>query len=228
MAHLPIFVDLAGRACIVVGGGRVATQKVRALLETGACVTVIAPEFGAELLELERTWRGAADHGPSAAHLRLERRCYRSGDLDGAMLAFAATGDDAVQAEVVADADRLRVWVNCVDEPERCTFFMPAIARHGSVTLAVGTGGSSPALAGRLRDRASAAMGPEVARAADLLGALRRELPPGPSRARALSRVLDDGLLEAIELGSTARVDELVARARDDVARPVPAPMGSE
>ncbi len=203
MRYLPVFVDLAGRRCLVVGGGEVAVRKLEALLSAGACVTVVAPEVAPEIERL----------ASAGAAVRIERRGYRTEDLTGIALAFAATGDASLQQRVAGDATAAGVWLNAVDEPERCSFVMPAIVERGAITVAVSTGGSSPALARVLRRRIEAWLGPEYPAAAEHLGALRRRYPPGPARRRALERLLESGLIEALRDGDAERVDALTSRA---------------
>jgi len=138
MGYLPICIDLSGRLCVVVGGGAVAAHKAKLAAEAGARIRVIAPEIDPEIERLALSIPGRAV---------VERRRYRQGDLEGAAIAFAATADPAVQEQVAHDAAARNVWLNAVDEPERCSFIMPAIAQRGSITIAVTTGGASPLLA---------------------------------------------------------------------------------
>ncbi|HEY0520577.1 MAG TPA: NAD(P)-dependent oxidoreductase [Ilumatobacteraceae bacterium] len=133
----PIMLDLRGVSVVVVGAGRVAARKVEGLVRAGAEVTVVAPEV---------------DDAVSAIASTVIARRYRSSDLDGAKLVITATNDTAVNAAVAADATARGVWVNSADDPVNCTFTLPAVARDGAVTVAVGTGGSSPALASHLRE----------------------------------------------------------------------------
>lgn len=132
----PIFLDLEGVAVLVVGGGPIALRKAAGLAEAGAIVIVIAPDF--------------VDGFASVAR-RIERRRYRSGEAADYQLVITATNDPAVNAQVAADAKKNRVWVNSADDPDNCSFILPAVARRGPVTVAVSTGGASPALASRLR-----------------------------------------------------------------------------
>jgi siroheme synthase-like protein len=142
----PVLLDLRGRPCLVVGGGRVALGKVRGLLAVDATVTVVAPDVFDELAQLDVT---------------VVRRPYEAGDLAGVRLAVAATDDPAVNHRVFLDGEAAGVWVNSADDPENCAFTLPAIARQGPITVAVSTGGHSPALASWLRDRLADEVGPE-------------------------------------------------------------------
>jgi precorrin-2 dehydrogenase/sirohydrochlorin ferrochelatase len=155
----PVGLVVEGRSCLVVGGGRIAASKIRALVDAGALVTVIAPTV--------------SDDVRSHAH-RVIERAYATGDIDGHRLVIAATDDPAVNAQVFRDADARSVWVNSVDDPEHCSFTLPAVARRGPVTIAVATDGSSPALARWLRDRVVAALPPGVEDVAATLAAERQ------------------------------------------------------
>lgn len=158
----PIMLDLDGVPVLVVGGGRVALRKIEGLLRAGATITVVAPSVVDSIRDLT---------------VQVVLRSYESGDLDHARLVITATDDPAVNAAVAAEATRRGIWVNSADDPANCTFTLPAIARDGAITIAVGTGGASPALASYLRDGIEtwlAEIG--AAEAAVTLAAQRREL----------------------------------------------------
>lgn len=156
----PVVLDLRGVAVLVVGGGRVAARKADALLAAGAHVTAVAPDFADEFPEV------AVRH----------RRPYEPHDVVGHRLVFTATSDGAVNRRVAADATAAQLWVNSADDVANCSFFLPAVVRRGPVVAAVSSGGTSPALAGHLRDRIGAVIGDEVADAALQLHARRRRL----------------------------------------------------
>ncbi len=132
-----MFLDVEEISILVVGGGNVAGRKIEGLVRAGAMVTVVAPVVTAEI---------------SAMEVRIERRPYATGDAGRFQLVITATDDPAVNALVAADARAAGVWVNSADDPDNCSFILPAITRRGDITVAVSTGGASPALAGRLRD----------------------------------------------------------------------------
>lgn len=157
----PVMLDLADVPVLMVGGGQVAARKVDGLLAAGAVVTVVAPEVLAEVAERVTAVR---------------RRSYQPADLDGQRLVMTATDDPAVNAAVAADATARGVWVNSADDPANCSFILPAVARQGPVVVAVGTDGSSPALARHLRDRiASEILTAQVEAAASELASQRAE-----------------------------------------------------
>ena len=121
----PIALDVTGRLIVMVGGGRVATRRARALVDAGATVTVVAPEVDAALADLP---------------VKLRRRRYRDGDLAGAWLAHAATDNPAVNAAVAAEAQRRRIWCVRADDKTKTAAMVPAVARRGDVTVAVTSG----------------------------------------------------------------------------------------
>ena len=124
----------------MVGGGQIASRKVAGLLAAGARVTVVAPMV-------------SADAGRHSGARCARARPTRSADIAGHLLVMTATDDPAVNAQVASDARRAGVWVNSADDPDNCSFILPAVARRGPVVVAVGTDGASPALARHLRDR---------------------------------------------------------------------------
>jgi uroporphyrin-III C-methyltransferase len=135
----PVMLTVEGRRCLVVGGGKIAARKVDGLVAAGADVTVIAP---------------SVDPSITALPVTVEQRPYRPGDASaGFRLVITATDDPDVNAQVYADAEAAGIWVNSADDPEHCSFTLPAIHRDGDVTVAIGTGGQSPAFAAWLRDR---------------------------------------------------------------------------
>ncbi|MET0146294.1 MAG: NAD(P)-dependent oxidoreductase [Ilumatobacteraceae bacterium] len=151
----PVVLDLTDVAVLVVGAGPIAARKVSGLAAAGARVVVVAPDVSHAL--------------DRRAVAELRQRPYERADLTGVRLVVTATGDAALDADVAADATAAGIWVNAADQPADCTFILPAIARNGPLSVAVSTGGASPALARRLRDRVAALLTDDVvALAADL------------------------------------------------------------
>ena len=150
--------DLEGRSCLVVGAGSVGLEKATGLAECGAQVTVVAPAAVPRLRALDVEW--------------LPRR-YEASDLEGRFLVVAATSDSELNRRVFADAEARGLLCNVADVPELCSFILPAVHREGPIAVAISTGGASPALAQLLRDRVAAQIGPETARLAHRLEALR-------------------------------------------------------
>jgi siroheme synthase-like protein len=150
--------DLAGRRVLVVGGGEVALQKTRSLLDCDARVTVVAPHTTDELRALDVTWLA---------------RSYEPADLASHFLVVAATDDPELQRQVFADAEAQAVLCNVPDVPALCSFILPAVHRDGPIAIAVSTGGASPALAQRLRNEIAGIVSPQHVELAVRLRELR-------------------------------------------------------
>ena len=165
MRYYPVFLDIAGKPAVVIGGGNIAAQKVEGLLQAGADVTVISPKLSPELQQLVT--------GGLVTHVA---RAYEKGDLQGFALAFVATADRSVNAEVTAEARERRVLVNAVDDPPNCDFIMPSIVRKGDIIVAISTSGGSPAMARKLREQMEEFFSEEDAELLALASEVRKEL----------------------------------------------------
>jgi precorrin-2 dehydrogenase/sirohydrochlorin ferrochelatase len=188
----PLFVELAGRRCLVVGGGVVAERRVAGLLAAGAAVTVVAPTLTDRLRTLA-----------AAGQIVHEARPYGAGDVAGHELVFVAADGPGVSEAVLAEGRRARVWVNAADDPEHCDFILPAVVRRGDLTVAIATGGRSPALTRAIREELEAYFTDDYAALAELAAEVRGELrarrrsPDGDTWRRALGadlrRLLTEG-----------------------------------
>ena len=197
----PVFLCLEGRPCVVVGGDGAAEAKVRACVAAGGDVTVVATNVTPGLAALV-----------SDGSVRHIARDYQSGDLAGALLAYASTRDPEVIAELRREAERERVLLNVIDVPEACVFLAPAVVVRGDLAIAVGTGGASPALAARLRRDLEARFGPEYGPFVAVLGGVRRVLSGDPGRTEVLTRLIDSPLLDLLRRGQWDEVDRLLGR----------------
>jgi siroheme synthase-like protein len=181
----------------------VAARKVRALLDCGAAVTVIAPSLGGDMEALV-----------PALHA-VERREYGQGDASTYRLVVTATGIPEVDGAVYADAEAAGVWTNSADDLAHCSFIMPAVHRDGAVTVSVSTGGLSPALASWLRTRVASECGEGLGILAQLLGEARANLKRAGLHSDSVdwARLLDGPLLELIRAGEidNARATVLAA-----------------
>ena len=135
---LPIILDLTGRKALVVGGGRIAYRKAKALADEGAQVTVISPNF--------------VDDFSTMPIATLVQRTFEAGDTEGFQLVITATGNHAVDQLIYDEGNARGTWVNSADDPDRCSFYLAATHRDGNVIVAVSTEGKSPALASHLRN----------------------------------------------------------------------------
>ncbi len=206
---------VAGRRCLVVGGGTVATRKVRSLLECGAAVTVVAPDVSEDLLLLATAEAQATD-GHS---LDVQLRPYERGEVAGYQLVVVATRDPDVNAAVCEDAAAAGVWANSADDPAHCSMVLPAIWRCGPVTVSVSTDGRSPALASWLRTRLAESAGDHIGQLAMLLGEARQRLQ---EEGRATESVDWRAILEGpvTALVAAGRLTEAAAAIGDAVESP--------
>lgn len=175
----PLFMDVSGSRCVVVGGGGVASRKARGLLKSGARVVVVSPEVAPEIEAMDVT---------------LERRPYAPGDLAGAALAFAATDQREVNAAVAREARERAIPVNVADRPAEGDFALPSVLRRGGLQVAVSTGGASPSLARKIRDAMELAFAAEWSGIVERYRAAREggvDVDPGTEEevARCLSQL---------------------------------------
>ena len=164
-SYYPLFFDLRGRSVLVIGGGETALEKVNGLLAAEAKVQVVAPTLCDGLAQLRDD--GLLNHLP---------REYRSGDMCGQAIVMAACDDGSAHERLQLDARAIGVPINAADDPSHCDFILPAVVRQAPLTLAISTGGGSPAIARRLREELSDYLKADTASLADLVAELRMEL----------------------------------------------------
>ncbi|MCX7826350.1 MAG: bifunctional precorrin-2 dehydrogenase/sirohydrochlorin ferrochelatase, partial [Verrucomicrobiae bacterium] len=190
----PIFLEIAGARCVVVGAGPVAQRKAQALVAAGAIVTVIAPDATARIEELAAEGR-----------LQWNAKPYHASELDGARLVFAATDDAALNQRIAADARSRGALVNVAEPPEAGDFQVPATIKRGDICVAISTGGLSPALARKLRETLETAVGEEYGALARWLGEMRteieRQIKAQNKRQRVYEAILDSEVLALLRNG---------------------------
>jgi len=201
----PVQLLVAGRCCVVVGAGAVGRRKIDGLLAAGARVRVVDP-------------RAAELSLPDGVEIC--NRLFAAPDLDGAFLAFAATGSAAVNA-AVAEAARLRgIPLNRADQPGGGDFSLPAVLRLGRLSVAVATDGASPAAARLLRDQIAAELDPAWTVFVEIAAALRRwqltKSVAGTYNQQVLHSLLEQGVLRLIAAGDIAGIDRLLSAASGD------------
>jgi siroheme synthase-like protein len=207
----PVNLLVAGRPVLVVGGGTVAAEKVRGLVQAGAVVHVVATAVGAEVRDLGVTH---------------EERPYRRGEVAGFRLAVACTDDPDTNRAVYDDGEAAGVWVNAADDPAHCSYTLPARLDRGRLLVTVSTSGHSPALSGWLRDELARQVGPEYDTLVGLLADARAAvLAEGRSTAEVDWRsVLDSGMLELLRAGRLDEARGLLAAALHPAEPPDPGP----
>ena len=174
LVYYPIFLNLEGKKCVVVGGGEVALRKVRALLDSGAGVVVVSPTLNSGLAQLARV-----------ETISLISREYEPKDLKDAVIVVAATDIAEVNQNIAKKARKHGILVNVVDRPEESDFIMPSLVRRGDLILAASTSGASPALAKKIRMRLEQTFGEEYSPLLSLIKEVRQELKERQLRVNA-------------------------------------------
>lgn len=204
MAHLyPIFLSLAGKACLIVGGGQVAERKAASLLEYEAQVRLVSPRVEASIA----AWA-------SDGLLTWIPRKFEVQDLEGVSMVFIATDTIQLNQEIATLCRERGILVNAVDDPPNCDFFVPSVLRRNSLVLAVSTEGKSPLYAARLRRELEDIISEEHGRFVDMLGRLREEVKNSDldikQRKNIFTRLVDSDLLELIKAGQDDKVEERI------------------
>ncbi len=189
MSYYPLFFEVDGRPCLVVGGGKVAERKVRSLVGCGASVTVVSPRLTPGLTELLA--------GGRISH---RQKRFSADDMDGAFLVFAASSTRSVNQRVAGIAKAAGMPVNIADDPEGCDFLVPSVIERGPLKIAVSTSGKSPYLAKHIREELEGEIGPEYSRLLEVAGAVRIKLLKDKQKEVKLKR-LYDSLLTPTALG---------------------------
>ena len=193
-AYYPMFADLTGRRCVVIGGGLIAQRKVTTLLSSGAQVTVVSPTATKRIAAYARQRK-----------IRHVARRFRPADLAGAWLVCASTDDERTNRLVYRTATAKRIFTNVVDQKPLCSFIAPAIFRRGLLTIAVSTGGASPSLAKQVRSDLARAIGDGYAPMLRLLTSLRgiakRKLPSYRDRKIYFDRLVRGRVFELVRAG---------------------------
>jgi len=212
MLETPFYIAclrLTGRRCVVIGGGEVGLEKVEGLLACDGDVTLIAPDAHPELVQLALE-----------GSIRWAQREYETGDLEGALIAIAATDDTDLNIRVFEDAEARSMLVNVVDVPPLCNFILPAIVRTGPLAVAISTAGASPALAKRMKREIGEMFGEPYANLAILLnearGWAKATLPTYQDRRQFFESIVngDPDPVELLRDGEVQSVRELIADAQ--------------
>jgi siroheme synthase-like protein len=200
----PVMLELSGRRCVVIGAQAIREGKVEGLLAAGADdVLVVEPSVD--------------DRFDGVVGVRVERRAWRPGDLDGAFLAVASSDDGVTRAAIAREARARSILVNVIDDIPHCDWSAPAVVRRGDLVLAIGTGGVSPAVARLVRERLQTEFGAEWVEVLRVVGEVRRDtlpsLPDLRARAERWQKSLD--LDEAAGLVRDGRAEELRTLLRE-------------
>jgi siroheme synthase-like protein len=204
MRYYPVFLDIAGKPVVVIGGGNIAHQKVVGLLKADAEVAVVSPELNEEMAALKTEGR-----------FRHIDRDYEPGDLEGYTLAFVATDDRSVNATVADEGKARKVWVNAVDDPPYCDFIMPGIAQKSDLIIAISTSGRSPAMARKMREEIEEFLTDDYVAMLELAAEVRAELREQGKLVDAdiWNRALDGELKQLLADGKEAEAKERLLRS---------------
>ncbi len=205
----PIFLDIANKPVVVIGGGHIARRKVAALLARKADVLVISPDVVDEISRLA-----------SEGSVRLLEREYQAGDLEGAWLTIASSDNMQVNEAVFKEAHDRQIFCNVVDIPELCSFHVPAVAGKGDLQIAVSTDGSSPAMAKHIRKQLEVEYGDNYEDLLDALKALRVHLKQKyptdqGKRAEILSGFIQTNALDLLKESRMAEFGQLLDRWKE-------------
>jgi len=208
MDFLPIYIDIKGHRCVVVGGGEIAARKAGLLIRAQAKVTVIAPQLCTTLQTMLE-----------ANEIEYRNGLFEMEDMDNCELVIAATNDNTVNQDVYHEAKRRNIQVNVVDHPELCSFIFPSIVDRSPVVVAVSTGGTSPVLARILRARLETYIPAKYGRLASMVAGFRNEikkrLPDSTVRRRFWERILQGPVAEMIFAGREAEAGNAIQQAID-------------
>ena len=209
MSFYPVCLDIEGKLCVVVGGGRVAERKVLGLLACDAQVSVISPELTEELSSLY-----------AAGYILWIEREYQPGDLKQAFLVIAATNEEETQKQVYHEAAAHNLLLNVADVPQRCNFILPATVRQGDLVISISTAGKSPALARKLRMELEKRYGAEYKILVNILGAIRPQiLASGLSQSeneQIFTQLLHENMAEWILTGNWSSLENHFEEVLED------------
>ncbi|MDA8407969.1 MAG: bifunctional precorrin-2 dehydrogenase/sirohydrochlorin ferrochelatase [Deltaproteobacteria bacterium] len=201
MRPYPVMLNLENKRAIVIGGGRVALRKTLGLLESGAKVAVISPKLVREMVQLKDESRVDWVESP-----------FNDEALDqfpDAVLIFGTTDNRETNLEIYEAANKRKVPCNIADVPDLCSFIVPAVISQGDLIISVSTGGSSPALARRIREELEKQFGPEYGRMTRLMGELRKHVlnvgTDSDKNRKLFSELVDSELLAALRESDTKR-----------------------
>ncbi len=205
MAHLyPIFINLADKRCLVIGGGKVAERKIETLLEYDAQVMVVSPESTIKI----REWA-------QQNVISWQQRVFKPSDLEEIFIVFIATGDSELNRSVATLCRDEGILVNAVDDPANCDFYVPAVLRRNSLCIAVSTEGNSPLLAAKLRNELETIIPIEYGEWVDILGQLRDEIKNADidisQRQQIFAKLVYSDILDLLKQGRKREIEERIS-----------------
>ena len=203
MKYYPIFLDIQGKDCVVIGGGTVAERKVLSLISAGAKVKVISPELTSSLKKLAEN-----------KNIAYSPRNYAEGDIKGSFMAFSAANNTEINEKAFREARKEGVLLNIVDTPELCDFIVPSTVHQGDLSIAISTSGKSPALAKKIREELEEKFGWEFGVFLCLMGRIRVRLlttaKDSSYNKKLFSELTSSPLLKLIREGHVKEIDRLL------------------
>lgn len=203
MRYYPINLDIRDKPCVVIGGGKVAERKTFSLVKAGARVKIISPDATDKLKCLE-----------AEGKVIIARRLYKNRELKGAFLVFAATDNEDVNRKISEQARNRGILVNVVDRPEICDFIVPSVVERGLLSIAISTGGASPAFAKRLREEMEECYGEEHVQFLEIMAAIRQKLltikADNVKKRKFFNKLAYSSMPELIKAGMWEDVDRII------------------
>ena len=203
MKYYPVYIDVSKRKCVVVGGGDVAERKVERLLECGARVVVIGNELTPNLEAMKNEEK--ISHIPDN---------YKNDYIEGALLVIGATDRDEINERIYRDSKERGILVNIVDDPAKCDFIVPSVFQQGDLSIAISTGGKSPALARNLREELEQRYGHEYRILLNIMGDIREKIisrgEPSDENRKLFESVLNSDILQHIREKNWDKVRKII------------------
>lgn len=206
MSYFPFFMEIKGKKCLVAGGGMVALRKIEKLLPFGVEITVVSPAFCAEIEGMEGIRRVCREFEPA--------------DVEGMLFVIGATDDEGVNGEISELCQGKNIPVNIVDDPEKCTFFFPALVKKGEFVAGFSTGGGSPLAAQYIRRKVEEAVPEGFDRVVELMAELRpkikNEIPDSKKREHIFKEMFALALEKEGNL-TEEEINEIIRREGDNI-----------
>lgn len=203
MKYYPVYIDISKRKCVVAGGGDVAERKVERLLECGARVVVIGNELTPNLEAMKNEEK--ISHIPDN---------YKNDYIEGALLVIGATDRDEINERIYRDSRERGILVNIVDDPAKCDFILPSVFQQGDLSIAISTGGKSPALARNLREELEQRYGHEYRILLNIMGDIREKIisrgEPSDENRKLFESVLNSDILQHIRGENWDKVRKII------------------
>ncbi len=203
--YYPVYLDLNGKKCVVVGGGTVAARKVGSLLKSSADVWIVSPDLSRQLKELVVQKK-----------VRYIKERFEERHLKDAFLVIGATDDSSINSRISREAQRKGILVNIVDLPEDCNFIVPSVVERGNVVISISTGGKSPALSKKIRKELEQRYGEEYEEFIVLMGEIREyimsEVNDGRQRSVIFQKLVDSEIIDLLKKGRKDKAEEEIAR----------------